>query len=546
MPKVVSVDTMRQVEAAADASGLSYATLMDNAGRAITSRVLELIQDRSDARITVLVGSGNNGGDGLVAGRLIAEQSMALVRFYLLKERDLDDVNFKAVHDARLFVAYASHDRDGRLLRNLVASSDVLIDALFGIGVRLPLRDDAARVLRLARRAVNSDTELLHHQDALIDPTHPHPIRPARPTIIAVDCPSGLNCDTGELDQQALWADETITFIAAKPGLFEFPGAAAVGRLWLATCGVPADLPELKGELSTLVDGAMAADLLPARSANANKGTFGKALIVAGSGNYVGAAVLSGMAAYRSGVGLVTIAAPPLVVQALSSQWLEPTWICLPGADDHVTEEAATSVESEITRYDSLVIGPGWGQHDATRTFLTRLLTQLTPDSPVKMVIDADALNLLSSIPDWHKLLPRQVVLTPHPGEMARLVGGSVADVMRDRSSLVQEKTDEWNVTLVLKGAHTLIGSPDGRIAVLPFKNDALATAGTGDVLAGLIGGFMAQGLMPYDAAVLGGYVHGLAGEQAAAQQGNSRSVIASDVLQHIGAALTSLTNRHS
>jgi len=559
--KVVSVGQMRKIEAAADASGLSYATMMENAGWAAAERVKQIIANRPDARVTVLVGPGNNGGDGLVAGRLLAQA--AQVRFYLLKTRPSDDANFKAVQDAELFIAYAEHDKDGRLLRNMVASADVVLDGLFGIGVKLPLKSEAAKVLRNVQQALYDDQRPIYRQGEVIASDNPlMDSAQTRPYVMAIDCPSGLDCDSGAVDKNTIQADETVTFIAAKPGLFMFPGAEMVGKLHVATIGIPNDLPELRDEKDWLVDGTAVRNMLPIRSANANKGTFGKALIVAGSANYVGAAGLASMAAYRSGAGLVTVGAPSPIVATLSGRFLEPTWLMLPHDMGSLTEGAASVIAEQIDQYDAMLLGPGWGKEKTTHDLLIKLLEPTsvskshtkraigfaaggvqseaetsTSQKLSPLVVDADGLNLLSAIEDWQKLLPERTIITPHPGEMGRLAKVDTPTVQANRWAIVHEKATEWNVVLVLKGAHTLIADPDGRVAVLPFKTDALATAGTGDVLAGLITGLLAQGLAPFEAAVVGAYLHGLAGLQAAAKQGNTRSVIAGDVLEAIGEA---------
>jgi hydroxyethylthiazole kinase-like uncharacterized protein yjeF len=571
MIKVVSVEKMRQIEAAADAAGLSYDSMMQNAGAAVARRAQSILAAQPEAWVTVLVGPGNNGGDGLVAGRLIALDKNIQVRFYLLKHREDADANFKAVQDAGLFVAYAEDDRDFRVLRNMVASANLVLDALFGIGVRLPFKTDVAKILRNVVQAIDDEQQPEHPEGAIITPAMPSAARFPRPYVLAVDCPSGLNCDTGELDKNAIIADETITFIAAKPGLFEFPGAGAVGQLHVATIGVPSDLPELKDESHTLVDCASVRRLLPERFADANKGTFGKALIIAGSTNYMGAPGLAALAAYRVGVGLVTVGAPQPVVDVVSAHLFEPTWLLLPHDMGALAASAVQLVQKEMTVYDALLLGPGWGREPMTREFLTTLLNSASEtvkphtqrslgfmekvsDAESKsepaaaklppLVIDADGLNLLSELDEWWKLLPENTIITPHPGEMGRLAKMETRDILANRWEIAQTKAAEWKVILVLKGAHTLIAAPDGWVAALPFKTDALAKAGTGDVLAGMITGLLAQGMSPYDAAFTGGYIHGLAGTLAAQKSRTTRSLIASDVADAVAEAFSLIEAR--
>lgn len=558
MVKVVTVAQMRQIEAAADAAGTRYAEMMENAGEAVAQRVLDVLaqQPAGDQRVTLLIGPGNNGGDGLVAGRVIAERSPALVRFYLLARRSDDDPLLKAVRDKGLLIAHAQDDQRFRVLVNLVASAHVLVDALFGIGVQLPLRDSAAKLLRAVHQAL-ADEE---GDEQPVSLTLPAPRLKKRPYVIAVDCPSGLDCDTGALDKQVLAADETVTMIAVKPGLLAFPGASAVGALTTASAGVSASLAELKAAPRSVVDPETVRAMLPARPADANKGTFGKVLVLGGSVNYTGAPGLAARAAYRAGAGLVSIGAPEPTVAALAGHLLEVTWLLFPHDLGVLAADAAPLILKEAAAYDTLLIGPGWGREKTTGELLAKLLdhdaarvrerrsigfgaaaSAPTPEARptlARLIIDADGLNLLAQLEQWWTQLPAGTILTPHPGEMARLAGTDVKDVQARRWEIAEEKAREWQVILVLKGAHTLIAAPDGRTAALPFKTSALATAGTGDVLAGTIAGLRAQGLQPFEAAVTGAYVHGLAGELAAQHLGTERSVVAGDVVEALASAL--------
>ncbi|MCB9451628.1 MAG: bifunctional ADP-dependent NAD(P)H-hydrate dehydratase/NAD(P)H-hydrate epimerase [Anaerolineaceae bacterium] len=572
MLKVVTVEHMRRIEAAADASGVSYATMMENAGTAAAQHIADYLEHtpamaNGVKRILFLIGKGNNGGDGLVAGRVLATMTEQYqVQFYLLAARPDDDLNFQAVQATNLTVTTVQEDSNFQILREQVAAADVVVDALFGIGVHLPLRSDAVDILHHARAVMDERTV---PQPGNIAPNQPKQSALKRPYVVAVDCPSGLDCDTGTIDEAALLADATVTFIAAKPGLLAFPGAAYVGELVVSTIGVPDNLPELHEAATVLVDGGLARSLLPARTLDSNKGTFGKALVVAGSANYVGAAGLSAMAAYRSGTGLVTVGAAGPVVHALAGHFLGPTWLLLPHDMGVIAENAVQVIGEALAGYSALLLGPGWGQESTTREFLLKVLdlprtsatthkrgtigfissgdnppandTAETPAALPPLVIDADGLNLLAGVEQWWERLPADTIITPHPGEMARLAGLTIEEVQTDRTRIAQEKAAEWGVVLVLKGAHTLIATPDKRLFVLPFKTDALATAGTGDVLAGTITGLLAQGVNPVDAAVLGGYVQGLAGEYAARQIGNTRSVTAEDVLNNLAAALTAI-----
>lgn len=530
MPKIVTVEQMRAIEAASDAAGHSYAAMMELAGQAVAERILQ----KNVQKVVVLVGPGNNGGDGLVAARYVKEISPeSEVSCYLLKPRE-DEV-FQAAQKAGVFIADFENDKQNRVLKNLVAGAGVLVDALFGTGTRLPIKEEAAKLLRTVNGALEQRKKD-HPQPRSIAPAARSHAVPEPPFIIAVDCPSGLDCDTGEVDPLTLKADETVTFAAAKPGQLTFPGADFVGALFVADIGLPAKLNELHAIPLALSDAQTVAGILPPRAANSHKGTFGKTFIVAGSLNFVGAAYLAGSAAYRVGAGLVTLAVPQVVMGAVASRLPEATWVLLPSNMGVVNEAAAKIVREEISGYKALLIGPGLGNEDDTKEFMEELLS---PKEKVKkhrgrigllhldseeaaaeeenplppMVIDADGLNVLAQIDEWWKRLPENTIITPHPLEFARLAKiEDKNEVQANRVALAQEKAAAWKTVVVLKGAFTVVASPDGRTMISPFATAKLATAGTGDVLAGTIVGLLTQGIAPYEAAAAGVWLHGYAG----------------------------------
>jgi NAD(P)H-hydrate epimerase len=570
MPKIVTVDQMRSIEQASDAKGHTYADMMQLAGRAVAERVKQLLIGISAPRVAILVGTGNNGGDGLVVARLLAEEvENATVGAFLLQMRDESDDVFVAARDAGVFMVDVENDKPAgyRVLQNLIANADVVIDALFGTSLRLPIRGDASKVLQTVNKALTlRRTE--RPAPPFITPADPainkglkplaRPIPFAGPIIVAVDCPSGLHCDTGAIDKHAIPAHETITFAAAKPGLFKFPGANAVGTLHIGNIGLPGNLPELNDIPLTLVDAAEVAARLPERARDSYKGTFGKALVVAGSLNYTGAAYLAASAAYRVGAGWVTVAAPQIIIPTLAGMLPEATWILLPHDMGVINAAAVRVLREEIENYTALLLGPGFGTEEVTGEFLRELLQ---PKEEVKrsraigfvpfgadeagqapasganlppLVIDADALNLLAGMDDWPSLVPPNTILTPHPGEFARLAQMETGDIQADRIAAAQAKAADWKCVVVLKGAFTVVAAPDGRTAVQPFATSALASAGTGDVLAGSIVGLLAQGLDPYDAALAGAWLHGLAGVRAEMVYDTAASVTAGDVLESL------------
>jgi hydroxyethylthiazole kinase-like uncharacterized protein yjeF len=560
--QILTVDEMRRLERAADEDGHSYDEMMERAGRAVA----EAVKARASVagkRVLVLVGPGNNGGDGLVAARYLSEAG-ANVACYLLKPRDDEDANFAAVRERELFVADASTDKRWRVLHQLVTSADVLIDALLGTGVHLPLEGSVAVMLERVRAGLETrriEPAAARRFVTLNDPGKAKP--PA--LIVAVDGPSGLDYDSGDVDPQALAADVTVTFARPKWGHFLFPGAGACGDLVVADIGIDERLlRKTVGEPTVEVaTPAMVAPLLPTRSRGAHKGTFGKALLVAGSINYTGAAFLAASGAARVGAGLVTLAVPAAIHGPLAAKISEATYLILPQSMGIVAPNACSLLLETMGAYQAMLLGPGLTQEKEVVEFVDQLFQSAVhpartgrigfqvgtaPDGGPKvpsgpefppLVVDADGLNALAALQDdeWWRRLPPNTVLTPHPGEMARLMGGTVAEIQGDRLGVATEMAVQWAHVVLLKGAYTVVAAPDGRAMILPFATPALATAGSGDVLAGAIVGLLAQGLAPFDAALVAGYMHGLAGQWASREIGPAGS-LAGDLLPRLPRAL--------
>ncbi|MGE5775054.1 MAG: NAD(P)H-hydrate dehydratase, partial [Chloroflexota bacterium] len=355
----------------------------------------------------------------------------------------------------------------------------------------------------------------------------------------------------------------TITMAAVKQGMLKLPAFEYVGDLEVVDIGLPADLSSLKDLTTEVADEDLVAGLLPERPLDSHKGTFGTALIAAGSINYTGAAALAGEAAYRVGAGLVTLAVPGPLQVALAGRFPEATWVLLPHEMGVISRDAADVLAKNFERATALLVGPGFGTEDTTKEFIENLLkgkasakktnarigfvrqendrkeeenSQLPP-----MIFDADGLKLLAKIPDWHTLLPAPAILTPHPGEMSALTGLSKEEIQADRQAVASKYAKEWGHVVVLKGAFTVVAAPDGRVTLIPVASPALARAGTGDVLAGLIVGLRAQGLEAFEAAVAGAWIHAQAGLYAADDLGTAASVLAGDVLDCVSDVLSDL-----
>ena len=542
--KLVSVREMHTIEQEADASGLTYVRMMENAGRGLAKEILRLAysQDDEDMQVLGLVGPGNNGGDTLVALAFLAEKGWQ-ARAYLIHRKEEGDPLVERLIEAEGEIVVAQKDDNFEQLKAFIGTSDVLLDGILGTGLKFPLKKEIAHVLAAAI-------------EALADSEWP-------PYVVAVDCPSGMDCDTGEATAACIRADATLTMAAVKQGLLKMPAYDLVGELAVVDIGLPEDLSSWKAVRNQVADDKLAASILPPRPSDAHKGTFGTALIVAGSVNYTGAALLAGKAAYRIGAGLVTLAIPAQLHAALAGHFPEATWLLLPHELGVVAADAASVLTGNLERATALLIGPGFGLEDTTKEFLEKLLRGATlPKIPhgrigfiqtkagdaeserlvlPPLVVDADGLKLLAKIPDWPKLLPAPAVLTPHPGEMSVLTGLTKEEIQKDRLVTALRFAQTWGHVVVLKGAFTVIASPDGWTTTIPVASSALARAGSGDVLAGLIVGLRAQGVEAYPAAVAGAWIHAQAGLYAAKVQGSTASVLAGDVLESVSDVLAVL-----
>ncbi len=505
--RVVSVEEMRAIEARAGADyGLDSPALMERAGRSVAEAVRDMLGgDVSGRGVVTLVGPGNNGGDGVVMGRYL-EGWGARVTNYRWREATLQRMD-----------GILSVGEDLEELREALDGADVVVDALLGTGHARPLHPVMREALALAARARESRPET---------------------RLVALDLPSGLNADTGAVDSGTITADMTVTLAFPKTGLFIFPGAAMIGELVVGAIGLP-DAMEIAPGLE-LIDRNLARNLLPPRPLDSNKGTFGKAMILAGSPSFIGAAALTGRGALRAGAGLVTIAATPERAAIYASTLPEVTYHPLPTEDVDPAERAQVFLAG-LHGYRALVMGPGLSQAPGVSAFLLAVLSGLRTlgdtERP-RLLVDADGLNALAKESDWPALIPPESILTPHPGEMSRLLGDEkVSGGGADRLVVTARAAREWGHIVALKGGCTVIASPDGHMRLNWPPNPALATAGTGDVLAGVIGALLAQGLTPRDAASLGVYLHGRAGLRVAARLG-AAGAVAGDLPEELPLAI--------
>lgn len=477
-------------------TGGTLDALMDSAGRRVAEQVMARVPH---GPVVVLSGPGNNGGDGWVAAEVLGKAGREVRVVSTVEPSQLKGEAARAA--ARAIghgIPWEVGDPVG--LSAILEGAFVVVDALLGTGSRLPLRDPIAAWCDAVRRSG------------------------AR--VIAVDVPTGVDSDTGEAAPEASGAEVTVTFSAPKLGLVTHPGAAFAGEIVVADIGIPSEMaPQEAPEIWEHDDFA---DLLPIPPSNAHKNSRGRVLVIAGSGRFPGAAVLAARGAMRMGAGYVTLAVPEPVVPLAQAHLLAAPVIGLPSSRTRTFSSAAAAAALDMAAdYDAVVLGPGLTLADGAVATARSLFARLAKP----LVVDADALNALVDAREMIEQRGAPTVLTPHPGELGRLLGSSAASVQGDRVSSSRRLAGPQRV-IVLKGAGTVVSSRS-RSVIITAGTPALATAGTGDVLSGVIGSLLAQGLRPLEAAALGAHLHARAGEEAAATL-TPLCVTAEDVPDHL------------
>lgn len=523
MEKLCLVKEVREAEAAAVAQGITLHELMARAGLAVAQTLEELVGQRrtrlsEPPRVLFLVGPGNNGGDGLVAaGHLAAKGWQCWIWPWKRAEPGDLPIDQSTLQSCR----WLGNEDIFRAL----SEADIVVDALFGIGGRSELPDEVRRV----------------YQAAALE-------RQRRGTLlVAVDVPSGIDSDSGAADEGAFPADLTVMLGLPKVGAYRAPALRYTGLIHLVKIGLPK--PSLGQGGPFLITKEDVRQWLPRRPADSHKWAVGAIMIVGGAPNYYGAPRLAASAALRSGAGIVTLSVPRSLVSALAPALAEVTFLPAPDGDVGAGLRWAELVQEVLPRYRVLLLGPGLGQDRPAEEVVHYLLglgrrrrgglgfAPSTEDSALSRftgyaVIDADGLNLLAKVTEWwSELREAQLILTPHPGELARLTDQSVASILDDPWSVAREAAQLFGHHVVLKYGHTVVATPDGELILAPQIHGALATAGTGDVLAGVIAGLAAQGLRPREAAAAGVFVANQAALAAIARKGTI-SLLASDIVE--------------
>jgi NAD(P)H-hydrate epimerase len=494
---------MRAIDRAAiDELGVPSLALMERAGRAVAEAALALAGPRG--RVLVVAGAGNNGGDGYVAARLVRAAGREARVVALVPPARLSP-DARAVREAAERAQVPVEDL-GELTPLEAGVGDVVVDALFGTGLsRAPEGAFARAIARIEEARVSG----------------------AR--VLAVDVPSGLSADTGRPLGPCVRADRTVTFALPKRGLVLHPGPSFAGEVTVADIGLPAEAVRRVPAGCELLTDVEARVLVPPRAPDAHKGDAGRVLVLAGSPGKTGAAHLALTGALRGGAGLVTLAARAEALPLALAGRPEAMSTALPGEGPLVRGDLGALLAA-AKGMDALVAGPGIARGPETG----ELLRALVDRARLPAVLDADALNALAEQPELLHGLEVPLVLTPHPGEMARLCGTTIEAVQADRIALAADRARAWNATVVLKGAGTVVAAPGAPPAVIPTGNPGLATGGTGDVLAGLVGALLAGGVAPFAAARAAAWVHGRAGDLAARRYG-MRGLVAGDLGEAIG-----------
>lgn len=515
---LVTVDEMITLEKRAVEKGFVVEQMMERAGYELACLVDQQFGIQGKKRILGIAGTGNNGGDTLTALIHLSQKGWDCSAFVLSLEKVAPRLVERLKRSGVTILS--GKDFDYRLLANECKSADVILDGILGTGIHLPLAQSVIEVLEIIR------------------------LNRGLAVVVAVDCPSGIDCRTGEVAPGVLKADLTICLGAVKAGLLTFPAYSFVGHLTGINFGLVDVLKNCFDHADFVVGQALVSKLLPARPADAHKGIFGKVIIIGGCAKYVGAPLLAGKAAYRIGAGLVRLAMPKSVIQNAIPDLPEAVWKSLPDVDGYLSQESAFVCTNELSDLDDVwLIGPGLGLTESTQAFMATLLDNFQ-DGDLKnkrLVIDADGLRALAGIPNWHRLYGERTVLTPHPGEMAILTSLEVEKIQSDRIAVARKFAQLWGCVLVLKGALTVVANADGRLCVIPGASAALAKAGSGDILAGMIAGLAAQGMDSFTAAYCAAWLHFQCGVRALEEIGTTASVIASDLIESIHEVLTQI-----
>jgi len=509
--RVVTSEEMQQLDQTTIKDiGIPGVVLMENAGLKVVESIKNILEDVRGKTVTVFAGKGNNGGDGFVVARHLLNMG-AEVRVLIFgdpKEIKGDaGVNLGILTAMGHKVHSIMNVNSVNIVKLSMVSTDLVVDAVFGTGFKGAVDEHVGNIIEI--------------------------INGAGKPVVAVDIPSGLEANTGKAHGPCIRATHTVTFGLPKTGLLVYPGVGYAGELIVADISIPPAVIEKRGISKFLLTPGLVQAWLPKRQPESHKGTYGRVAVIGGAEGMTGAAALAGMAALRAGAGLVTLGLPRSLHGLMEVKLTEVMTRPLPETDQKtISRDALTEVQSLVEWADVVAVGPGISTEPATRALVRDLITELKKPA----VIDADGLNALAGHTEILEKCQAPLVLTPHPGEMAGLLGIKTSEVQDNRIEVVTAAAQKWGATVVLKGARTLIAASDGSLYINPTGNPGMATGGSGDVLTGVIAGLMAQGLSPVHAAAAGAFFHGLAGDQAGRSKGEP-GLVAGDILDALLAA---------
>ena len=511
MQKIVTASEMQAIDRTAiEKFGIPGLILMENAGLAAASLLHENVPDLEEKKVLIVCGKGNNGGDGFVIARHLFNDDVQVDILLLGKRQQLKsdarvnaDIAFKMgipIHEVT--------DKNLNAQSHLLRHCHIIVDALFGTGLTKPAGGLFEKVIKK--------------------------INAAQKYVFAVDIPSGVDSDTGHLIGPHIKATVTAALVLLKRSHLLFPSAESMGEVQILDISIPHEAIEKQNIPVAWMELGDIQSLIPERSANTHKGEYGHTLVLAGSRGKGGAAGLTGLAALRAGAGLVTLAVPESCQQALEFNPLETMTVALPETKSGcVSTQAIDTILESLKGKSALAIGPGLSMDKET----VLLLETLLPLIKCPLVIDADGINALGKSEKLIDQIRAETVLTPHPKEMSRLSGWSVQDILSQRIERASEYAQQHDVTLLLKGARTLVAFADGTVLVNPTGNPGMATAGSGDVLTGLIAGLISQGLSVPSATSAGAFIHGMAGD-IYVESNHETPLIASDLLDKVPEAI--------
>jgi len=502
--KVVTGEIMKNIDKlTVDNFGIPSIVLMENAALSVVKVIKDCIKTISSPNIVIVAGKGNNGGDGFAIARHLYQSGLNTNIIFLGSSNNIAGdalINYNITKKLNIPTLIVKTKKEFSTAKKIIEKADIVVDSLLGTG----LKGKVDGIIKDFIVLVNENSKY----------------------TIAVDIPSGINSENGHIQGEAIKADLTVTFALIKQGLIL--NSDYTGKLIVTDIGIPKSVLDNIDINTNMLNDIEYNNLLPKRKARSNKGTYGKLLVIAGSDEMTGASILTSKAAYKMGVGLVNLAAPKEVINIAQNNIIENINTILPSENGKVYLKSFDTIKDIINNVNAVAVGPGLGQSKGVTKFICELLYNLK----VPVVIDADGLNAVSNDINILKVCKAPIILTPHPGEMSRLTGIPVQDILDNTIEVAKQFSLEYNVVTLLKDSKTIIANPHSEIYINNTGNSALAKGGSGDVLTGIIGSLLAQKTDPFLAAALGAYIHGKAGERASERFGMA-GVLASDLINY-------------